>query len=352
MVAKYSDSRSPSAMSVINKAEELAVYILRVCSNENNETLQKYGILIDAICESCLTTAMYTAQAIAIPLTSKESYRFAREIQRYITAELAALEELFVIAIRLYAFKNSSYVSALYTNLAGAFTLWIRNLNRQFSRFMSKQAEKEKKKAKDRTDNDKDNTIEEHVVSDIQIPEELAAEIESDGTPSDELIQRAIAKADAAEAIANESPKKRSKSVKKIIKTAASMKLYSAKMLDDTGTAQTVQIPIPSDIFDDYEDREALDDSISIFEEMRDSIYAPVYSKNSMPLQSSDLKHHLTIVKRDRKYKDLKNHRLMDLLQDMDPYEPQVGDMLLELAETTPDRDEEGFYILRKKDQT
>ena len=147
MVAKYSDSRSPSAMSVINKAEELAVYILRVCGNENNETLQKYGILIDAIRESCLTVAMYTAQAIAIPLTSKESYRFAREIQRYITAELAALEELFVIAIRLYAFKNSSYVSALYTNLAGAFTLWIRNLNRQFSRFMSKQAEKEKKKA-------------------------------------------------------------------------------------------------------------------------------------------------------------------------------------------------------------
>ena len=43
MVAKYSDSRSPSAMSVINKAEELAVYILRVCGNENNETLQKYG---------------------------------------------------------------------------------------------------------------------------------------------------------------------------------------------------------------------------------------------------------------------------------------------------------------------
>ena len=166
------------------------------------------------------------------------------------------------------------------------------------------------------------------------------------------LIQRAIAKADAAEANAVESPKKRVKSVKKITKTAASMKLYSARMLDDTGIAQTVQIPIPSDIFDDYEDQEALDDSISVFEEMRDSIYAPVYSKNSIPLQSSDLKHHLTIVKRDRKYKDLKNHRLMDLEQDMDPYEPQVRDMLLELAETAPDRDEEGFYILRKKDQT
>src|SRR5699024_1568233 len=112
----------------------------------------------------------------------------------------------FVIAIRLYAFKNSSYVSALYTNLAGAFTLWIRNLNRQFSRFMSKQAEKEKKKTADKTGNNKGDIIEEHVVSDIHIPEELAVEIENDGTPSNELIQRAIAKADAAEANAVESP--------------------------------------------------------------------------------------------------------------------------------------------------
>ena len=162
----------------------------------------------------------------------------------------------------------------------------------------------------------------------------------------------AIAKADAAEAIANESPKKRAKSVKKIAKTAANMKLYSARMLDDTGTTQTVQIPIPCDIFDDYQDQDELDDSISIFEEMRNSIYAPTYNKSQIPLQASDLKHHLTIVKRDRKYKDLKNHRLMDLEQDMDPYEPQVSDMLLELAETALDRDAEGFYVLRKKDQT
>ena len=350
MVAKYNDSRSPSAMSVINKAEELAVYILRVCSNENNEIMQKYGILVDAIRESCLTIAMYTAQAISIPLTSKESYRFTREIQRYITAELAALEELFVIAIRLYAFKNSSYVAALYTNLAGAFTIWIRNLNRQFSRFMNKQVEKEK--AKGKTDGDKSNTIEEHAVSDIKIPSDMATEIEVDGMPSDELIHMAIAKADAAEAIANESPKKRAKSVKKIAKTAASMKLYSARMLDDTGTTQTVQIPIPCDIFDDYQDQGELDDSISIFEEMRNSIYAPTYNKSQIPLQASDLKHHLTVVKRDRRYKDLKNHRLMDLEQDMDPYEPQVSDMLLELAETALDRDAEGFYVLRKKDQT
>lgn len=350
MVAKYTDSRTPSAMSVINKAEELAVYIMRVCGNEKNETMQKYGILIDAIRESCLTVAVYTAQAIAIPLTSKESYRFAREIQRYITAELAALEELFIIAIRLYAFKNSSYVSVLYTNLAGAFTNWIRNLNRQFSRFMNKQAEKEKTNSK--TDNAKGNAIEEHVVSDIKIPEEIAAEIEADGTPSDELIQSAIMKADVAEAVANETPKKRAKAVKKIAKTAASLKLYSTKILDDTGTVQRVQIPVPSDIFDDYEDQETLDDAISVFEEMRNSIYAPTYNKNRIPLQSSELKHHLTIVKRDRKHKDLKMHRLMDLEQDMDPYEPQVNDRLLELAATASDRDAEGFYVLRKKDQT
>lgn len=95
--------RTESPLEVLNEARTLAVYTIRLCSDENKIPKRYRWCIASELINAAVKASSYCARANAIYVNDLESYKLRRAYQQRALAELESLESSMIIAYELFS---------------------------------------------------------------------------------------------------------------------------------------------------------------------------------------------------------------------------------------------------------
>lgn len=95
--------RTESPLEVLNEARTLAVYTIRLCSDENKIPKRYRWCIANELVNAAIKASGYCAKANAVYVNDVESYKLRRTYQQKALAELEALESNMIIAYELFS---------------------------------------------------------------------------------------------------------------------------------------------------------------------------------------------------------------------------------------------------------
>lgn len=95
--------RTKSPLEVLSEARTLAIYTIRLCSDENKIPKRYRWCIASELINAAVKTSGYCARANAIYVNDTESYKLRRTYQQKALAELESLESNMIMAYELFS---------------------------------------------------------------------------------------------------------------------------------------------------------------------------------------------------------------------------------------------------------
>ena len=95
--------RTKSPLEVLGEARTLAVYTIRLCSDENKIPKRYRWCMASELINAAVKASGYCAKANAVYVNDTESYKLRRTYQQKALAELESLESNMIIAYELFS---------------------------------------------------------------------------------------------------------------------------------------------------------------------------------------------------------------------------------------------------------
>lgn len=126
--------RKTGKLAVITKANELATYTIRICSNENNFPKRYRWCITSKIVESALEINNMANKANSVYVKDKDDYNLRKRFQTAALAETYSLISMIDIAYRTFGIKSGriKHWTGLIIDVQKLLRNWRRNDYRRY----------------------------------------------------------------------------------------------------------------------------------------------------------------------------------------------------------------------------
>ena len=124
--------------SIVVKVEGLVTHLYKITNNEKQFPKAFRYTLVNDIRNTCLSMHKNVSKAIAIHPRFRKEYKRRKKYQNKAYMDLIDLKSLLIIALDVASMSNPEFVATQMEIVVDAYTKWIKNDKRNFSKLPSK----------------------------------------------------------------------------------------------------------------------------------------------------------------------------------------------------------------------
>lgn len=133
--------RGKQKMAVLIKSGELAVYTIKICSNEKNFPKRYRWCLTAKVVDSAVSIDTYATEANAVFVTNADEYRYRRLCQDKAIAQCNVLLSLIDVSLRAFGMEADrvEYWTGLIKDERTLLREWKRSDQERYKQFAGKE---------------------------------------------------------------------------------------------------------------------------------------------------------------------------------------------------------------------